>query len=667
MEPATLLVPSKLLKTSNKTTQTYTDKDYFTHSPTLQFQHTVLEGPDVEYPMDNNDFTSLPGDDVVSVVDDSTTQEASLQQQTSEQCKHNYDVKFHRILNMTSDTLFRILIKIGDLEVPAVVDSGAHSSLMSSEICKALNIPIKSEQVNITPLADDSKPMVGVVSCGFSLGDCREYEHVFEVFPTEMNPRVKILLGIDFFKNNSFKISPARNLLTKYENRGRIEYYYESSGVLRDVILVDIPCYSSSHCSLVPGTLNILETKCDLPSNLNKDVLFTPANRGNGGQGFDGVYDPKSKLVLFSNHDENLQIQKGELLGSLSTILELPDEQDVNNNDVEPLIVENAVKLPELDGEQSEMVYKMLNDNELKRVFSTNEKDIGRARVTEHQIKLTDETPIYTRPRRFPPPVADEIQKHIELLTDLDLIEPSDSQFSSPIVPVRKHGGGIRLCVDYRRLNAVTTADKFPVPNLSDSIFGLHGTMFFTRLDLVKAYHQIPIAHESRKYTAFSSQTSHHQFKVLPFGLKNAPAAFQREIRGILKAFPNNKVIAYLDDILILSSSFQEHIELVSEVLRTLANYCVKINAGKCDWFRSEVQYIRHVVGRSGIRKTKDYMNDVGKFELPATVGELRAFLGLVNFQRKFVANCSQMQKPLSAQLAGGKAKKSDKRRIKIQ
>lgn len=163
---------------------------------------------------------------------------------------------------------------------------------------------------------------------------------------------------------------------------------------------------------------------------------------------------------------------------------------------------------------------------QFKSVFSSGESDIGHASVTNHKIRLTDQTPIYQRPRRFPRPINDEIERQCQELNALDIIEPSMSPWSSPIVPVRKKDGSVRMCIDYRKLNKVTIADKFPVPNLSDSLFGLRGTHFFSRLDLIRGYYQLPIDDDSKQYTAFSTHKNHWQFKRLSFGLRNAPSAF---------------------------------------------------------------------------------------------------------------------------------------------
>jgi hypothetical protein len=216
------------------------------------------------------------------------------------------------------------------------------------------------------------------------------------------------------------------------------------------------------------------------------------------------------------------------------------------------------------------------------------------------------------------------------------------------------------MCIDNRQLNRVTVPDKFPVPNLSDSIFGLHGTQYFTRLDLVRGYYQLPIDEQSRPYTAFSTPRNHWQFKRLSFGLRNAPAAFQREIQAFLSTFPSNKVISYIYDILIMGNSFKEHLDLVTKVLQTLLNYNIKIKPSKCEFFKSQVEYLGHIVIKSGIKKTVDYVKKISEYPRPVTVGELGKFLGFINFQRKFLPNCSEVQKLLSCLTGQGKKKLLD-------
>ena len=213
--------------------------------------------------------------------------------------------------------------------------------------------------------------------------------------------------------------------------------------------------------------------------------------------------------------------------------------------------MKKEVHLQGVTMEQAREVYQMIARN--SAVLSQGEADVGNAAVTEHRIELHDATPICQRPRRFPEPVTDAIEEQCRQLRKLDIIEPSRSPWSSPVVPVRKKDGSIRLCVDYRRVNSVTKTDSFPMPNLNEHVFSLHGMSYFTTLGLLRGYYQIPLEESSREVTAFSTMKMHYQFKRLSFGLKNAPAAFQREMQEILRLFPSKQVIIYIDNILIMS------------------------------------------------------------------------------------------------------------------
>jgi hypothetical protein len=189
-----------------------------------------------------------------------------------------------------------------------------------------------------------------------------------------------------------------------------------------------------------------------------------------------------------------------------------------------------------------------------------------------------------------------------------------------------------------RRVNAVTKPDRHPLPNLSDSVYGLHGMKYFSSMDLERGYYQLKLDKASREVTAFPTQNELWQFKRIPFGLRDAPSAFQRAMQYIFAGFFRTHVVVYIDDVLIMTKTVEEHIMLVSRVLQTLAAHGVKIKK-KCAWFQEEVEFLGHVVGVSCLRKSPAFMEKVKDFPKPRTTKELREFLGLANFQRKFVSD----------------------------
>jgi hypothetical protein len=205
---------------------------------------------------------------------------------------------------------------------------------------------------------------------------------------------------------------------------------------------------------------------------------------------------------------------------------------------------------------------------------------------------------------------------------------------------------------------ASITGEKFPMPNLSDCIYGARNAKYFTKLDLVKGYYQVPLDPASRQYTAFSTPNNHYQFKTLSFGLRNSGIAFQKNMQNILSAYSTNNTLIYIDDILIISQSFDEHLELVSKILHTLYSNGIKIKVSKSEFFVSEVTFLGHVIDRQGIRKSPEFMQKVKEYPRPGTVTQLRQFLGLVNFQRKFINKCSVIAKPLSELTGGPKRQK---------
>ena len=390
-----------------------------------------------------------------------------------------------------------------------------------------------------------------------------------------------------------------------------------------------------------------------------------------------GIVDAEHSWVLcLVKGNKPLLLQEGSTFGTFSSLEEI--REPLQSGEVMVSSGNgtlNHSESPKGDSEDPEELWSVLrgglteylSDNEKdrvmevlrehKKVFSHSEADIGYLGTVQHRIELLDSTPVYQKPRRFPEHVAEQIESQCEELLLLDVIEPSTSAWNSPLVPVMKKTGQWRLCVDYRRLNLVTKPDRFPLPNLTDSIYSLHGMKYFSCLDLIKGFYHVALDGDSKELTAFATPRGHWQFKRMPFGLRNAPAAFQREMQQVFNGYPRNNVIVYIDDVLVMHESFEGELKLMGKVLTTLENYGLKIKPDKCSFFDKEVEYLGHIVGVDGLRKSPTFIKKVAEIQLPNTVGQLREFLGLVNFQRKFVPDFSTLQKPLSEKTTFRKSK----------
>lgn len=233
-----------------------------------------------------------------------------------------------------------------------------------------------------------------------------------------------------------------------------------------------------------------------------------------------------------------------------------------------------------------------------------------------------------------------------QLLRD-GLIEESRSPWSSPVVLVPKKDGTMRLCADYRKINKVTKVDAFPMPRIDDLIDGLAGAKYISTLDLTKGYWQILVAKESIPKTAFTTPFGHYQFKVMPFGLVGAPATFQRIMNKMLGDIPQFTA-AYLDDVVVFSATWEEHLEHLQEVLQRIKNAGLTLKTAKCSLGMEECSYLGHQVGRGIIKPLKAKTAAICTFKTPKTKRHVRSFLGIGGYYRKFVKDYSTIAAPLT-------------------
>ncbi|KAL0551590.1 hypothetical protein IC582_010679 [Cucumis melo] len=270
-------------------------------------------------------------------------------------------------------------------------------------------------------------------------------------------------------------------------------------------------------------------------------------------------------------------------------------------------------------------------------------------REVEFAIELEPGTvPISRALYRMAPAELKELKVQLQELLDKGFIRPSVSPWGAPVLFVKKKDGSMRLCIDYRELNKVTVKNRYPLPSIDDLFDQLQGATVFSKIDLRSGYHQLRIKDEDVPKTAFRSRYGHYEFIVMSFGLTNAPAVFMDLMNRVFREFLDTFVIVFIDDILIYSKTEAEHEEHLRMVLQTLRDNKLYAKFSKCEFWLKQVSFLGHVVSKAGVSVDPAKIEAVTGWTRPSTVSEVRSFLGLAGYYRRFVENFSRIATPLT-------------------
>lgn len=444
---------------------------------------------------------------------------------------------------------------------------------------------------------------------------------------------------------------------------------------LSDVVIVKTPLHLAFYKA--PG-LACTELNTKFKLNIISDVNIQPSSTSpvdtSTSTEFNGpLYVPAGYCETGNKHYfvlpgiYNFDNSKGYVMVSnvTSTVLSLKGDHtvargyiydEVNEPDVRITTTTNQPEIPlplgdikigtKLTNTELQNFHDLLLEH--RDCFALNLSELGKTDLTEMVIKLKDDIPVVYNPYRMSIKEKDQLSIIIEDLLKNGIIRESSSSYASPVLLVNKKNGQKRLCIDYRALNRKTLKDKYPLPRIEDKLDCLGGNNFFSSLDLASGYYQVPVAEKCKHLTAFVTPDGLYEFNRMPFGLANAPSVFQRAMNMMLNKAGQKLVLAYMDDLLVPSVSIEEGLTKLKKVMTMLRDSKLTLNLDKCVFFQEQIEYLGYEISREGIRPGSLKIDCVKHFPTPKNVHEIRQFVGLASYFRKFVRNFSLIARPLT-------------------
>jgi hypothetical protein len=353
-----------------------------------------------------------------------------------------------------------------------------------------------------------------------------------------------------------------------------------------------------------------------------------------------------SAVTLYSNTTLGTLEESIESTDEIVACTEPEETDDKIDEDVNelmrPIIERNGAHLTEI---QKDEFLKLLIT--FSSIFAATDFDLGQTDKLRHHIDTDGATPIRQSVRRISPIKREEVQKLLKEMLKKDVIQRSSSPWAAPIVLVKKKDGSTRFCVDYRKLNLVTRKDAYPLPRIDSTLDTLSGSQWFSTIDMLSGYWQVKIADEDRPKTAFGTTEGLFEFKVMPFGLCNAPATFQRLMDLILAGMQWSQCLVYIDDVVVVGRTFEEHLQNLQAVFLRLKQAGLKIKPSKSVFFQKSVRYLGYLVTTDGIQPDPDKVNKVTEWPVPSSVREVQQFIGFASYYRRFVKDFSTIARPL--------------------
>lgn len=559
--------------------------------------------------------------------------------------------------------LLRVSLVVNEQPCVAIIDTASNMNLIRSEFAEGVRAGRKPVLASILGTVPGSKAKVREmceVQVRTPAGECLGSPQECVVLE---NPIIKhILLGSGFLMETKANIDYLAEAVTLETRKGvRVKLPFE-------------PMYHQCEAPSGVTSLVVRETEAIPPwtqkvlvaqatgswERVSGKVWVEPIPHGKvlAAYGVADLVGGMTKILVANLSYKAVSLEQGTPLSSAAVLSERqlvvlahrevePSEDEISEGLPEDLDLSEAKR--ELTRKQMRQLCAVLR--RARKLFRSPGEKLGAIGVEPMRIETTSEVPIHMAPRRLPPHKMAVAEQEVARMDQMGVTSPAGSAWSFPVVLQPKPSGELRFCVDFRKLNDITVPDTYPLPRCDDLLSALAGAKYFSALDLESGFWQVPLEESSKDKATFAYPGGARRYDTMPFGLKGASAHFQRVMDAVLAGVKWQYCLVYIDDILIFSDTFEHHLEAIEAVFQKLIEHNFKVKPGKCAILKREVKFLGHLVSRQGIKPNPAKVAAVADLPVPKTEKEVRSFLGLTGYFRRFVKDYARIARPLYGEI----------------
>jgi hypothetical protein len=462
------------------------------------------------------------------------------------------------------------------------------------------------------------------------------------------------IIGRDFLKKYRVNVDHSSdtisiNVAVGFEN----DINLNSSSDQSKVEKADIKLKTDEKIIVPARSEMIILTKVDSKIG-DGDLLFDPKQQQSGlilAKSVAKIFKEKIPVQVINMNEHEIELKQNTEIGTVYEINSYKDNAISNTIEIKKSASADGEKMkkieinPALNNEQREQLNAVIDKHANAFKWSEDEP-FGRTNLVEHKIETNGAKPVRIKQFRIPHSYKPEIANQVNKMLEQNIIRESNSPWTSPIMIVEQENDDgstkYRFCIDFRQLNKVTRRDCYPLPRIDETLECLSGAKFFSKLDLASGFWQIPLAEEDKEKTAFVANNNLYEFNVMPFGLTNAPSTFQRLIDTTLKGLTWQQCLVYIDDVIIFSTTFEQHLMAIEQVLERIESANLKLQARKCHFCMREVSYLGYLITADGLKPDPRRVSKIIEMQLPADQKALMRFIGAMSYYRRFIPNFSK-------------------------